>query len=65
MTRIADLPAHRQALAWSIISDADLPEDTLLREGDHDFTEGIRWGLSLTLASARGITLDEAMEILR
>lgn len=66
MTYIADLPPERQALAWSIISDADLPvhEDLLLRDGSHDFEEGVRWGLALTLAKAREVTVEEAFDAL-
>lgn len=61
-TLISDLSPERKALAWSIISNADLPiaEDSAIRSAAHDFSEGIGWGLALWLAERRNITVEEA-----
>jgi len=65
--RIKDLPKNRRDLAYSIISDARLTsdEDAAIRGAAHDFTEGIGYGLREWVAARRGITHDEAFEVIR
>lgn len=67
MTTIANLPPHQKSLAYQIISEADLPadEDAAIRAADHDFEEGIGWGLQDWVAARRGITHDEAVQVIR
>jgi 2'-5' RNA ligase len=61
---IESLPAHQRDLAYEILSEANLPEDTKMRSMTHDFGDGVADGLSWSLSRIRGIHFEEAWAIL-
>jgi hypothetical protein len=61
---IESLPVHQRDLAYKVLDEANLPEDTIMRFMHYDFGDGVADGLAWGLSRIREIHFEKAYAIL-